>query len=780
MKAAPIRLRTWTARSTVIACLCFSAAPIQAKPVLLDFGTDSSPVRQGFTRITAGVEAGRSSAGWSGPGKNLRSKANPIRRKGTYSESSGRVIRPPAYLNELSCDYVEGTAAAELQIPVAPGRYEIWLLAGPPGGRREQVWDMSVSIAGTRRSTTYAGPWDCRVLRARVQAGSEGLAVRFTTRSRWALNAMAVVPADEWPDVQRRVIDPVEKEVFLLPPELLKDWKLEPRVPPDPTPEFSEEEQQEGFVLWQRPWPEPVWPTSRPKARRPPVVLKAFAAWDEYEPMTLTILPLRDGRLDGVAVSDFMDELGRRMPADAVDVRWVRYMMVRPNYRTTGIYYPAPDVLMPWRGPVPLKRLENLRLWFTVHVPPGLPGGVYRGTVRLTFDGGRRVEVPVLFRVLAFSLEKDRSLVFGQYYHHPYHRMFSAPDTFSREWWRRKAELEFADMAAHGNNTVVLGLSGRRMGDGAWRFDYDRLGVMIDLYRKVGFYQPVICHFPVGSLYYHYMKKPMGSHLRLVRMPPKAFFDELTGMVREIEKERRQRQWPELLYYPVDEPSTTDVAVRFMTAVMKAIKRVPGVRTYVTADPANDGFAPLRPYVDVWCCQPFSLSRETILADMKQRGVEYWCYPNHVAGENDHTPVAGARMTYGFGFWRSGFRALTPWIYQAVIGNPWNYLDGDAMDFFNRTADDASPIPVTLWEAYREGIDDGRYITTLERWIQRAREAGKNEVADAAEKDLRFVESCIPVMPKYKYDAGWDAETFDVLRWLLAHNILRIRAALGY
>ena len=44
-------------------------------------------------------------------------------------------------------------------------------------------------------------------------------------------------------------------------------------------------------------------------------------------------------------------------------------------------------------------------------------------------------------------------------------------------------------------------------------------------------------------------------------------------------------------------------------------------------------------------------------------------------------------MTYGFDFWRSGFRASTPWIYQAVIGDPWNYLDGSAMDFFNRTDD---------------------------------------------------------------------------------------------
>ena len=140
-------------------------------------------------------------------------------------------------------------------------------------------------------------------------------------------------------------------------------------------------------------------------------------------------------------------------------------------------------------------------------------------------------------------------------------------------------------------------------------------------------------------------------------------------MVRALESERKARHWPEFLYYPIDEPSTEPVAVRLMVTSLKACKEA-GVRTYVTADPTNEGFSPLRPYVDVWCTQPFAPDRETVLADMKARRSAYWCYPNHVNGENDHTPVAGARMTYGFGFWRSGFRALIPWIYSPAPATP--------------------------------------------------------------------------------------------------------------
>jgi hypothetical protein len=426
-----------------------------------------------------------------------------------------------------------------------------------------------------------------------------------------------------------------------------------------------------------------------------------------------------------------------------------------------------------------MRTHENLRCWLTVHVSPAAKDGVYRGTAAIRVNGALATRTPIVFRVAGIKLQKDRSLIYGQYYHHPYRDMYRAPDAFSRTWWRRKAEREHADMAAHGNNTLVLGLGGRR-NNGVWHLDFDRLGQAIALYRRHGFYQPVICHFPIGTLYWKYMHGGMGSHLRLVKIPPDAFFADITELVRIIETERQRRQWPELLYYPIDEPSRTPVAVAFMAQIMKAIKKVPGVRTYVTADPAHEEFAPMKPYVDVWCCQPFSLDRDTVIADMAKRGVEYWCYPNHVAGENDHTPCTGARMTYGFGFWRSGFRALTPWIYQAVIGDQWNYLDGSAMDFFNRTDDDASPIPVALWEAYREGIDDGRYVTTLQRAIKRARDAGLKDLADQAQRDLDFIWKSIRVQTKYKYknEGLWDGETFDAYRWMLADQILRLQAAL--
>ena len=203
------------------------------------------------------------------------------------------------------------------------------------------------------------------------------------------------------------------------------------------------------------------------------------------------------------------------------------------------------------------------------------------------------------------------------------------------------------------------------------------------------------------------------------------------------------------------------------------------MRTYVTADPMHEQFEPMRPFIDVWCCQPFNPDRETILADSQARGVEYWCYPNHVNGENDHTPVAGARMTYGFGFWRSGFRTLIPWIYSASNGDPFNYLDARSMDFFNRHEPDGTPMPVAMWEAYREGYDDYRYVYTLQQAIAAARKSGdaeRSRLADAAQEDLDYVWNAIEAMTKYKYDVPWGHDEFDVYRWMLARHLLTLAA----
>ena len=754
--------------------LCLARA-VQADVFTFDFGTKDSPLHPGAIRVS---ETGGEHATWCMDG--LESHATQIARESTEDKRSGKKDPPPVYLNDLTCDYVSCSHTRVLTLKDVPaGDYRLLLLCGHAGGRSEQVWDILASSGTNKANATFAGAYELRVLQLNATAQQTGLHVAFSTRSRWLVNALIAVPAAEWESAQKSVIEPLMTECFMLPPAELAKWKETPHSSTAPEPQWSEQQKRDGLAIYTRPWAEPVWPDHFPRQHELDAPVRAFASQGEYEPLTFTLYPLAKFSTVNVRVAgDLICTIGTkrtRFDSANIDLRFVRYMNVRPNYSAFNTYYRAPDVLMPWQ-PQPLKKGENLRLWLTAHVGLGQPAGLYTGEARVTADAVT-LSVPISLRVLPITLLKDQSLVYGQYYHHPLRNIDNAPDDFSRAWWQRKAEAEHADMREHGMNTVVLGLNGYWK-ENRWIYDFNKLQRDIDLYRSVGFDKPVVCSFPCESLYRKYMKESMGSHLGQLKMPPDAFFEELTAMVRVIETEARRRQWPELLYYPVDEPSTSPDSVAFMTRVMAAIKRVPKVRTYITADPEHEQFAPLRPFVDVWCCQPFSLGREAVLADMKARGTEYWCYPNHISGENDHTPTIGARMTYGFGFWQSGYRCLIPWIYQYDCGDPWNYLDSTAQDFFNRTADDGTPIPVALWEAYREGIDDHRYLFTLESTIARAEEAGHKEAAANARAVIAQINASMTVQPKYKNDGLWSAETFDAWRWAIAEQILALQAVL--
>jgi hypothetical protein len=753
------------------ACVAAAVLNAAAAPLVFDFGPADSPLHPGAVRVT---EAGGERAAWSGATAPA-ARANPVQREWTENTHTRRKTPPVSYQTELTCDHVSSDRAATLTLALPPGAYKLLLLCGRAGGRAEQVWDVCATMAdGASARATFAGGHELRALYLDAVTDTSGLSIAFSTRSRWLLNALVAVPASEWEAARHETVEPLLTDSLLLPREVLAEWRETPRPDTEPEPRWSAKHRENGVAVFARPWTEPVWPGHRPRQHELDAPVRAFASPGEYEPLTFALHALRDITNVAVRLGPLTAAGGAVIPAEAIDARYVRYMHVRPNYNAFNIYYRAPDVLMPWQ-PQSLPKGENLRLWLTVRVGLGQPAGLYAGSAAVTADGVT-LDVPLTLRVLPITLLKDRTLVYGQYYRHPLRNLDRAPDEFSRAWWQRKAEAEHADMREHGMNTVVLGLGGW-LKEGRWQFMFDQLQRDLDLARGVGFDKPFVCSFPCSALYRKHMDNAdMGSHLSQVKMPPEAFFEELTWMVQTIAAEARRRQWPELLYYPVDEPSTAPDSVAFMTRVMAAIKKVPGVRTYVTADPEHEPFAPLRPFVDVWCCQPFSLGRAAVLADMRARGVEYWCYPNHISGENDHTPTLGARMTYGFGFWQSGYRCLVPWIYQSMAGDPWTYLDSATSDFFNRTADDGTPIPVTLWEAYREGIDDHRYLFTLETAIDRAEAAGRAAAAAKARAVLNRLLADINVQPKYKNDGLWTAETFDAWRWALAEQILELQS----
>lgn len=750
------------------------AAAAGAAPQMYDMGTAKSALEPGFVRVSPEtVATGSAAFGWTSR-EGLRGQARAYTNY-TPDASRGTDTPPPIWTTPLTEDSILGARESSFVLPPPPGGGWLAVVCGTSDDARGQYFDFTVRVGDAEQRVRCEGGRQFRVLRFPIADGTGPLAVRFTPRSVWAVNAILTWTATETAQVEKDILRRFSNEPGAwAPAEEWARWKEDPEPDPGPMPTPAEADRGRGFLVFARHYLECVYPHDSPKPDELAPQLRIFATPGEYEPFTFSIRPLRDLAAARVSVRG----LGPVTARD-IDIRRVRFMRARPNYSTMHRWLTVPDVLERFET-LDLPGGENARFWITVRVPDDAPAGVHTGAVVFSCSGGR-AEIPVTLRILPFRLREDPDKLFGIYYEHPLDRARSATDEVSRAYFLARAEKEHLDMVAHGTRNVTLSCySPPADAQGNFKIDWDTLQAEFDLWRRHGFRGPAVMHINAGGVYAKHTGERFGSHMKGVKDPPESFSREMTAMVRAIEAERVRRGFPEFLYYPIDEPSTDPASVRFMVTVLKACKDA-GVRTYVTADRAHEAFAPMVPFVDIWCMQPYSLDRETVRREAA-KGIETWCYPNHISGENNRTPVAGARMTYGFGFWRSGYRALIPWIYSSSGGDPMNYLDGGYQDFLNRHEPDGAPVPVAMWEAMREGYDDYRYLHTLERALAEARGSWRMSVrraATEAAKELAEVETAIRVQPKYKHDDLWSPAEFDVHRWRIARQILAMHAALG-
>lgn len=742
----------------------------QTTPLLFDMGTKDSALWQGFEQVTEStIFSPDTSFGWE---KKEGIKAS----SKEYLPVDSKEERDPVILtNPITEDVITGEQENRFLVKLPAGGYRVYVICGSTTARRYQYHDFDMTVGDDTQRVRIDDPNHFLPFEFAAHVEKDPLEIKFSPRNQFIVNAILIWPDDQDAKVRADILDPIAQSTWLLPPEEWEKWK-ETVTPPEEPPALPDADTKRGFAIYSRPYVENIYPHTAPRAEELTPELRAFATPGEYEPLNFAIYPLKD--FDSVTVK--VSDIGP-IPAENVDIRHVRYMRARPNYTVKHQWKWVPDVLES-KDTIPLTAKKSERFWLTVKVPENTPAGQYTGTITLSHSGKESVAIPVKFRVLPIQLQEDPDKIFGIYYRDPLDAVTGAPDDVSREFYRNKAELERADLVAHGTRNVVSGVwVPPADAEGNFNVSWTAMEEKVALWRKYNFVGPMVIHINASGVYAKYMNKEVpGSHLAGVKDPPPEFEKEITAMVKVIEAGRKERNFPEFLYYPVDEPSTHADSVAFMVKVLRGCKAA-GVRTYVTADPTHEQFEPMRPFVDVWCTQPFSPDRETLLADSKARGVEYWCYPNHVSGENDHTPTSGGRMTYGFGFWRSGFKVLIPWIYSSSTGDPFNYLDGYTMDFFNRHEADGTPIPVTLWESFREGYDDYRYIYTLEQKIAVAKKSDKKEaiaLAEKADATLKLIWDAIFVQTKYKYDDLWASSDYDVYRWMIAQEIMRLDEAM--
>lgn len=536
-------------------------------------------------------------------------------------------------------------------------------------------------------------------------------------------------------------------------------------------PIFTEAEKQRGYVLFQRPITEVIYPNTKPLSHERIESLSAFGAPGEFEPVTFALYPIRAMQNLKVRVSQLACKKGK-IPADRIDARLVTFWNIGyPAYTTINTFRRMPELIENVTVHSSPEK-ECQRYWITIHVPENAKPGLYTGNVTIWDDGfDKALEIPLSFRVLDFKLKKDPNKHYSAYY---YVRDKITYKDKSEEFIRKAMDNDYKAMTEFGMDIIPTFYFNCNEGKLAVS-NMDELEKM----KTAGLKGPVPICGDNAIAWIYKNTTPNGiskKHWSVDPMPSQAFYDKVTEIFKEFEKERKAKGWPEFICAPIDE---VDANYKEFGIKVYAAVKASGMRTYATKDPCAPDAADYAPYLDIWCSQPFSVPYEKIVS---QNRYEYWCYPNHNACEirDPQTMCKGGRMTYGFGLWRSGYTTLIPWHWSWTTGkSAMDYLRGSNVGCGQRIGDDATVIPTTYWSCFREGCDDGRYIYTLQQAIAE-RQKSKNpkcvKAVDEANKVLQETWNAINVQQKYLVDNMWPSEEFNMIRWRIAEQISRLLA----
>ena len=151
----------------------------------------------------------------------------------------------------------------------------------------------------------------------------------------------------------------------------------------------------------------------------------------------------------------------------------------------------------------------------------------------------------------------------------------------------------------------------------------------------------------------------------------------------------------------------------------------------------------------------------------------YWQSMQELASTN--------RSRAGFYLWNTGLEGVFPYVYQDIKNNPyddfddWSSPEKKYRDHLTTSPSLEGPVTTIQWEAFREGIDDVRYLRTWEHYHDNLAQVDPS----AAANSRAIIDS---MLDHYKDLATLDSispETFAADRTLIRSQILQLRTKLG-
>ena len=547
------------------------------------------------------------------------------------------------------------------------------------------------------------------------------------------------------------------------PPPDHGDWTeryfVDDAVPPEP----SAEEKDHGFMLYSRHYMSLIFDNSVPHGDDRVKRLSCRASLGEHESVTFAAYALFDLSAVSVRAGDLqMAGDTQRIPASQIKVQVVEHQHKRIAERVQKNLPPRREfVYMPsWlfeREQIDLHATQSAWFWITVQAPADAEPGTYTGNVTVSVGGRDQVSLPLEVEVLPIRLAVLHGYHIGYYLRTRAERPTNTQAKFPP--WPLKDR--FAELKAYGSTTVdiVVPNMPRARLDAQGKLQVEIIGSefehAMETYKNTGFPAP-----PGLTL----NGRVMNQLSQLADRRSIAYSEYYLQYMQQLKVECDRRGWPLPIINPFDEVTSHNWPRTYVARNLRLIKQA-GFFTelnHYLAYPHNNAemWRPATlPFLDV-----INIIYSTGMTGQRQAP---WKYCARLANEHGKTlwiynslqPGSVQPMSWRFWngwFFRSFGKDVTGVLYY-VFTDPHTHPGNDLQDFrgdrdaenlhawYPPDPDNGMPGgPAIDVACLREGVDDLRYIVTLERLIRDARDtyetnAAVNQVANEAQDVLKSI-----------------------------------------
>ena len=773
-------------RALLAVCLLAGLARAQAGVRRFDFGWAELDPPEGFVKVTK-ASAYSKEKGWGFSGKQYwggYAGRFPHNHKVAYK-----------HLDPLSRDGVRIGGTFVVDVP--NGEYLVWYLEGDPGTYAlHPIWDhLAYGLTIEGREVHKSRPWNGDVYLKEYYRGygepyrrGEDVYERFVTPYQTdatvavsvkdgqltlqggGLNlcAMMIHPASRKAEFEAEVarLRKARRDFFY------SVVKVREPAHTGPVADVSAKDKARGYRLWPRHKMRKVSPSTLPAPNEPSDTLKAIASPAQSETVTFCVRPLAKLNNARVAWSDLVGPGGAKIAATDIRARLL-YFRVQHQGRVIGAH------LAPAKSDTLLAD-HTRQYWITIAVPEGQTPGVYVGEVTFSVEGRPSNRFGLKVKVLPIKLR-------GPYDDATYVMQSTSPPRYTYQMGFDKFPGAYTkglkDMYRHLKTLQMLPqfkdlpvkVADLKTPEPKVTFSQDWLD------RFIMETDEYVATFPAKRLVVATHRMIYGYWIGRERRTgtswpsqdqPDFTWRAIKKYFEAFEALRAQHpKWPEFYYVTGAEMSNGGRDhVLYGKKFIETVESIP-VRTIACPNGAFEArtYAPL---VDV-----IAPNYAVPLTDPAFKGI-----PN----EKTELWIYQAFNRFSYGFYAAKVKATGSFkeFYLGASQRPYNSFDGEDVWVCIALPSPDGMLSIPLAEEFSWGIDDFRYIKTLEHLIADARKSGNPDAVKAADEGDKLLagiyDNINPDLDYYLNQAGWwDYTVYDTYRWMVAGKILALQKALN-